>query len=663
MRDRIRRVVSGALVLGGLWLALGRYFLCDDAFISFRYARNLARGAGLVYNAGERVEGYTNLLWTLLMVPAFPFGIDVRLWSAVWSYAFFAGALALLWLAAERTARDRPLAERPWVSLALAGTVLNHSVLNWASGGLETSLVLCLTVALVALYPAAAAAARSRAAIGLSLAGALLTLARPDGLVLYGVFAVCLLAVRVAGRPIVAALREATAVVLPGAALLGATALGKLAYYGGLLPNTYYAKNAGSAHWEQGLAYLGAFFASYPPLALAVVLPVVAAAVLARAGPGKRLAVVADPAFPSACAGAAFLAYAARVGGDFMEYRLLVPVVPLFYFALERQLLQLVRAAPTVALLGVALLALLMQREVSVLPGERMEARESLAYHIDVHRWDRMGADLAERLPPEAVIATTAAGALPYYYDRRTIDLLGLTDPHIAHLDMDLSREGATIGHCKFPDDAYLLDRGVNFSFAWIRGPESFSQSFPGAPDEVLVRLRGDDALRGRYLARTPALDALLASRPEDFTIVAAVITRPKQFLPPEVSRGGRIVAFVDVGGDPSTGPQSLLDRYGNLVTDEGRWGHEHPVEVPQVDAGEALRLLVRSDFYRDVQLELAIDGRPAGVLAKPMARDGFDYLEIPLAPAPAAGSELRLFSRGIPFAAYAFWWVAEPGI
>jgi tetratricopeptide (TPR) repeat protein len=51
-----------ALVLA-VYLAHAFYYrgLIDDAFISFRYARNL----GLVFNPGERVEGYTNLLWVL----------------------------------------------------------------------------------------------------------------------------------------------------------------------------------------------------------------------------------------------------------------------------------------------------------------------------------------------------------------------------------------------------------------------------------------------------------------------------------------------------------------------------------------------------------------------------------------------------------------------
>jgi hypothetical protein len=35
-------------------------YVQDDAYISFAYARNLVEGNGLVFNVGERVEGYTN---------------------------------------------------------------------------------------------------------------------------------------------------------------------------------------------------------------------------------------------------------------------------------------------------------------------------------------------------------------------------------------------------------------------------------------------------------------------------------------------------------------------------------------------------------------------------------------------------------------------------
>ena len=61
-----------------LLLVEGSYGLCtqDDAYISFRYADNLVNGHGLVFNPGERVEGITNLLWTLLFVPILAAGLD-----------------------------------------------------------------------------------------------------------------------------------------------------------------------------------------------------------------------------------------------------------------------------------------------------------------------------------------------------------------------------------------------------------------------------------------------------------------------------------------------------------------------------------------------------------------------------------------------------------
>ncbi|MFP8881170.1 MAG: hypothetical protein VCE43_17850, partial [Myxococcota bacterium] len=48
----------GAVAAFGWLRAVQLSWLCDDAFISIRYAENLANGLGLVYNAGERVEGY-----------------------------------------------------------------------------------------------------------------------------------------------------------------------------------------------------------------------------------------------------------------------------------------------------------------------------------------------------------------------------------------------------------------------------------------------------------------------------------------------------------------------------------------------------------------------------------------------------------------------------
>ena len=65
------------------------HLIVDDAYISFRYADNLARGLGLVYNPGERVEGYSNFLWTLLLAGGARLGLDVVRLSVVLALGAF----------------------------------------------------------------------------------------------------------------------------------------------------------------------------------------------------------------------------------------------------------------------------------------------------------------------------------------------------------------------------------------------------------------------------------------------------------------------------------------------------------------------------------------------------------------------------------------------
>ena len=91
---------AGVRIAGALFLAAGLAWLVaremhfatwvdDDAFISFRYARNLAEGNGLVFNTGERVEGYSNFLWTVVMAGCHKLGFDLpsaaRLLGALFS--------------------------------------------------------------------------------------------------------------------------------------------------------------------------------------------------------------------------------------------------------------------------------------------------------------------------------------------------------------------------------------------------------------------------------------------------------------------------------------------------------------------------------------------------------------------------------------------------
>src|SRR2546428_13321921 len=89
-------VMTALAIAVGVGYALRLWWTSDDAYISFRYARNLVQGLGLVYNAGERVEGYSNFLWTLWCALGIKLGCAPEAWANVSGIACYAATLLLL---------------------------------------------------------------------------------------------------------------------------------------------------------------------------------------------------------------------------------------------------------------------------------------------------------------------------------------------------------------------------------------------------------------------------------------------------------------------------------------------------------------------------------------------------------------------------------------
>ena len=116
----------------------------DDAYISYRYARSLASGEGLTFNPGERVEGYSTLLFVLLIAPACLVLRDAAIhpFAVVLSAAFAAAAVVLLH---RRLRAIDPGPAGTWGAALLAASPL---LWLWTASGMETALVTLLQVAL-----------------------------------------------------------------------------------------------------------------------------------------------------------------------------------------------------------------------------------------------------------------------------------------------------------------------------------------------------------------------------------------------------------------------------------------------------------------------------------------------------------------------------------
>src|SRR5580700_4983251 len=89
-------IAALAILAYGLYRAIDLRWICDDAFITMRYVKNFVDGNGLVYNIGERVEGYTHFLWLMLLTLTKAVGfdpVDASMWLGIAAYA---GILVLL---------------------------------------------------------------------------------------------------------------------------------------------------------------------------------------------------------------------------------------------------------------------------------------------------------------------------------------------------------------------------------------------------------------------------------------------------------------------------------------------------------------------------------------------------------------------------------------
>lgn len=220
-----------------------RGWIIDDAGISFAYARCLAEGHGFVAQPGaEPVEGFSNALWTVLLAATHRFG----LFDPVTTPKLVSGSLVLLsfvWLAREFVARQhrRPLA----VGLALTATALATPFAVWTTSGLENALLVVLVTALLValLRSLRRSFVGPGAALWIGLLCVALYLTRPDGAVYLPVAAALLAAFH--------ELRPRILVLLMFSFLVPWTLVTafRLAYFGDVLPNTYYAKRASA--WKE----------------------------------------------------------------------------------------------------------------------------------------------------------------------------------------------------------------------------------------------------------------------------------------------------------------------------------------------------------------------------------------------------------------------------
>jgi len=510
----MKRTAVVILIILLLVLAWYHRFIQDDAFISFRYAKHLVEGKGLAWNEGEYVEGYTNFLWVLLCAAGIKVGINPVLWTQFLGLLLYSAVLILYY----RLGRILLEKEKKFAVLLIILLGTNHSFLSYATGGMETPLVtFCLALALYLLFSRPPSQTHGTRWLLFSLVLGLGFLTRMDFLIFAAVLLVAafLRVIRHGGR-----FRQyIPAALLPFCAAVCFLFLFRYFYYDEILPNSFYAKVPGSASLTQGFRYVILFFMSYQLIPFA---PLVIWAWWKTRHYALTLIV---PLL------SIWFLYVIRVGGDFMEFRFIVPVIPLIYLGVILSLfskggLNKYRGLGSALVLILALWGLLMH------PFKHEPLRWGVEGIDHLNRnakgWSQIGRQLGEVLPPETRIAITAAGAIPYYSGLYTVDMHGLNDYYVARYGQIVNVRS---GHQKCADLAYLSKQKVHLVIdhpGVERQAGTFGEmmALPGMRRLVLgsreyrnnacfvfVRLPGDRYLPAIYLTKDPVIDAAIEAR------------------------------------------------------------------------------------------------------------------------------------------------------
>ena len=505
----------------------------DDAYIVLRHARNLANGHGLNFNSTERVEGYTSFLYAILQSIPYFLKLDPVLFTRFLGLFTLGGLLlSSFWLARQIVS--------PWmaplVPLALA---ISANVECMAVWGLET-------VAYSAFLTAGLAAAIGQRAVTAGILMALAGLTRMEAALPAAITGVYM------ALPLWRNIRSGNRIewiklFLQSRAFGYGAAFGlifipyfllRAAYYDAWMPNTYTSK-VGTL-WQmapRGLRFIISMygrpgFFCIPPILLAGTWQL--ARLTRKAG---DMTILVPEQQQTHHRGALWLLliilacyhlYIIRVGGDYyptFHDRFLVHFYGVLYVSLFWciEIIFFTFACRIEGFHHPRLLTTFIGWIFVGITGYMNVVNPPDIEYSSITGWKTLGLYLKANSPPDATLAVDAAGAIPYFSELPTIDILGKADRHIGTRIMPQMGQGVA-AHEK-GDPAYVLRQAPLWVTTWINSFGQAQRHFADYYDfrthyqlTALVNMtRNDiDPARIRFLASADLDNGLLKHFPEE---------------------------------------------------------------------------------------------------------------------------------------------------
>ena len=458
-------------------------WLGDDIFIVFRYIQNILDGNGLVYNKGERVEGYTDFLWLIMLTFFAWLKCSPLITTQVLGIASSVGTLILFSFVGYKISKRTNSFILPFITLALT---LNYDYNVWATSGLETaffSFLLCC--AFYTFFFSLLAGNKKLILTGLYLCLALMT--RPDTLLI--IFLVNVLFIfnqllnGIKFSKIIASIFFFNLAIV---VIYIPYFLWRYNYFGFIFPNTYYDKLGNETLFSKGFYYIWLYFKPHFTSFLIFLFPPVVLLPLIK---GKLILNIKE--YISDNWNAAYLTaivvvysyllvFVAKVGGDFMHARFIIPIAPFIYFIIYYSVVKYVPKKNLNIVLCILLFCSFFETEIRfdifkapdkngkiITTLNRDVADERWAYttYLPIENDIKLGKVLHstfEGIDAKMLVRGGQAclgyfAGFPYAQEYH-----GLTDTLIAH---SIVLQRGRIGHEKHATNEYLQNKGINFLF------------------------------------------------------------------------------------------------------------------------------------------------------------------------------------------------------
>ena len=445
--DFSAKIVFPLILLFGTLLAIFFSPTAEDAFITYRYAENLANGFGPVWNIGERVQGYSNFLWMVLL--AFTNAIThiaIPILGKLFSYLFYVLSLLTIYRITQKLKLDS------LIQLLVILVVASFSgIATYAISGMESSLFIFLILSF-------SLALLENAFLLAACISVLLALCRPEGMLVLPVLGIAML---VNGELISRKLKSVVTLVIPVVGI-GSYYLFVHSYYGYFIPNSVAAKKIVSIveAIRVGKLDLSEFLTATKISVFTAFLAVlfVLSLVQRKAYDFKKADAWKGLMIFSMTIGI-FAIFYVRAGGDWMpSWRYLTHVYPILIISLA-----VIGSLVTVGRSRVALalgLAAMCFWNLHIAFDHSQGLVRVREWSGGGEAFELLGKSLHETFPtPVITIASQGAGGLPFYAKLPVIDELGLNDEHIARHGKRTPLYGQRIqGHLAH-DYAYVMSR------------------------------------------------------------------------------------------------------------------------------------------------------------------------------------------------------------